>query len=91
MPDYIGKSGKKYSTTQKLAEGGEGAVYKISNNSSQVAKIYKPGHFKTDAECKTMERKLIAMLSFNIPTVVDGKLRLAWPQDILYQNGRIFP
>lgn len=90
MANYTGVAGRKhYTLGQQLAAGGEGIVYEISGDSSHVAKIYKPGRFSSEAEKNTMERKLKAMLSMNIPATVDGLLRLAWPQDILYENGKI--
>ena len=90
MAYYSGVAGKKsYTLGQQLAAGGEGIVYEISGDGNHVAKIYKPGRFSSEAEKNTMERKLKAMLSMNIPATVDGLLRLAWPQDILYENGKI--
>lgn len=90
MATYSGIAGKKrYTLGQQLAAGGEGIVYELSGDSTHVAKLYKPDRFKTEAEKSTMERKLKAMISMNIATTVDGLLRLAWPQDILYENGKI--
>lgn len=87
---YSGLSGKKkYLLGQQLAAGGEGIVYEIDGDSTHVAKIYKPDRFKNDAEKQTMERKLKAMLAMKVDAIVDGTLRLAWPQDILYENGSI--
>lgn len=90
MASYSGVAGRKrYTLGQQLAAGGEGIVYEISGDSTHVAKIYKPNRFTSETERSTMERKLKAMLAMNIPAIVDGLLRLAWPQDILYENGKI--
>lgn len=90
MAYYSGVGGRKtYTLGQQLASGGEGVVYDIAGDSAHVAKIYKPNRFATEQERQTMERKLRAMLSMNIAATVDGLLRLAWPQDILYENGKI--
>ena len=89
MASYTGVSGKKYILGQQLGVGGEGAVYELSGNSACVAKVYKTTRFKSESEKETMERKLKAMLAMNISATVDGLLRLAWPQDILYENNKI--
>lgn len=90
MAHYTGtSSGKAYTLGSKLAEGGEGTVYELSGDTGHVAKIYKTTRFKTEDERDTLERKLKAMLSMNIKANVDGLLRLAWPQDILYENGQM--
>lgn len=88
MATYRGvQSSKRYTLGQQLGVGGEGIVYDLVGDSAHVAKIYKPDRFKTTADRNTLERKLKAMLSMNIKAIVDGTLRLAWPQDILYENG----
>ena len=89
MKKYAGLSGNNYALDQKLGEGGEGIVYAIKGDNSKVAKIYKPSHFKNASERETMNRKLRVMLKLGISPVVDGKLRLAWPQDILYESGEM--
>ena len=78
-----------YTPGNQLGSGGEGTVYAISGLSDKVLKIYHPTHFKTEANRSTMERKLRAMLKMNVDTIVDGKLRLAWPTDIVYENGKM--
>lgn len=89
MSSYNSSSGKSYTLGARLGYGGEGEVYEIQGDDTKVAKIYKNQKFKSEAERSTMERKLKAMIHMNIPVYVDGKLRLAWPQDILYQNGSL--
>ena len=78
-----------YTLGRQLGSGGEGIVYEISGSSDRVMKLYHTTHFKTDIERSTMEQKLRTMLSMNVDTVVDGKLRLAWPTDIVYENGKM--
>lgn len=87
MAVYKSSSGKVYTLGAQLGTGGEGIVSEIQGENSKVAKIYKADRFKTDQDRFTMERKLKAMLDMNISVYVDGKLRLAWPLDILYENG----
>lgn len=84
---YQGISGKRYVLESELARGGEGIVYSIHGDSSIVAKIYLPNKFKSFDERRFMENKLKAMLSIKLPVYVDNILRLAWPLDILYDNG----
>ena len=87
MAVYKSSSGKVYTLGAQLGTGGEGIVSEMQGEISKVAKIYKADRFKTDQDRFTMERKLKAMLDMNISVYVDGKLRLAWPLDILYENG----
>ena len=87
MAVYKSSSGKVYTLGKQLGTGGEGIVSEIQGENSKVAKIYKADRFKTDQDRFTMERKLKAMLDMNISVYVDGKLRLTWPLDILYENG----
>ena len=91
MARYTGSKGKIYEfgDNEKIAAGGEGIVYHIIGDSSHVAKIYKTDHFKTSSERNTTKRKLEAMLKFNIKPICNNKLRLAWPEDILYDNGEM--
>src|SRR5262245_27535706 len=65
---------------QKLAEGGEGAVYRIGND--LVAKIYKKP--ARDACAK------IAAMVQNPPddTATKGHRSIAWPIDLLMDAGR---
>ena len=87
MAVYKSSSGKVYTLGAQLGTGGEGIVSEIQGENSKVAKIYRADRFKTDQDRFTMERKLKAMLDMNISVYVDGKLRLTWPLDILYENG----
>lgn len=87
MANYTGKNGQIYKTTDQIGIGGEGSVLAIEGNSHQVIKIYKPNKFKTPAERQTIERKLRVMMSMNVPLYHNGHICLAWPQDIVYDNG----
>ena len=78
---------QSYELGQKLGCGGDGTVYEIQGYPDLVAKIYRPGRFASDEDRATMDRKLKAMLSIKIRDRVDGILRLAWPRDILYEDG----
>ncbi len=83
---YSGQTGITYILESQLGAGGEGIVYSLYGNDQFVAKIYKKEKFHSDSERKTMERKLKTMISMNVPVALDGIIRLAWPQDILYDN-----
>ena len=83
---YIGQTGKTYFLKARLGAGGEGAVYSLYEEESLVAKIYRPGKFHSDSERRIMERKLKAMIAMKLPPDPDGVTRLAWPQDLLYDN-----
>lgn len=87
MAIYYGQYGTKYVTVKQLGAGGEGTVYTVEGYKEIVAKIYKTTKFKDSNERAVMERKLKAMIAMKLPYVVDGVARVAWPQDILYENG----
>ena len=77
---YYGLKRQAYILDKKLGSGGEGDVYSIKRNPNQVAKIFKvvkPGR----------EDKLKATINLNIPSRINGVVRLALPEDILYENG----
>lgn len=81
---YKGKGGKQYDLAQSpLAQGGEGRVYTVNGNKQIVAKLYKNGLNTVEKE-----RKLITMVD-NPP---DQKVmsQIAWPMDVLYDNGNRF-
>lgn len=71
-----------------LGKGGEGTVYAISGDPDRVAKLYHPHKkFKTEADRKELLEKIETMYSMKIKTVIDGILRVAWVEDILFDNG----
>lgn len=78
---FRGRNGKIYILTEKLGEGGEGAVYR-TDEPSLVAKLYK-------TPTAAAERKIQSMLKHSINLKSPGGIPIiTWPQDILYQNGR---
>lgn len=77
-----GKGGKDYELAQTpFAQGGEGMIYNIVGVSDKVAKLYKQGKMTAD-----LERKLIKMV--DDPPSKSIMDQIAWPKDVLYQNGR---
>lgn len=82
-----GVTGITYNLIQQLGAGGEGSVFTIQGNNDKVAKIYNKKILQNRTLRDQRERKLKAMLKLNLPVRVDGILRLAWPLDILYQQG----
>lgn len=90
MKKYKGKNGKVYQLVDNpLGSGGEGNVYEIVNEASQVAKIYhEDKKFTTEEKRTRLRAKIEAMIAMNIKTTIDGTLRIAWPKDILLDNGK---
>ena len=93
MKSYNGKIKSIYRLYDKpLGWGGEGAVYEIDGDAQHVAKIYHDDpqrkKFDTEAKRQAMREKIETMISMHIQTTIDGVLRLAWPQDILLENGK---
>ena len=90
MKSYSGKSGKVYRLEDNpLGKGGEGAVYAIANDSAHVAKLYHPHvKFQTEADRKELQEKIETMYAMKIRTKIDGILRVAWVEDILFENGK---
>lgn len=82
MGSYKGKSGKVYQIGKKIGAGGEGTVYLLENNCSQVAKIFHDGIKNPEMK----RNKLETMISMPIKSVIDNILRVAWPEDILYEG-----
>lgn len=75
------KTGKQYKLIKQLGKGGEGTVYTTSDP-NLVIKVYHPNKVT-----KEIERKLLCMLQHPIdPMAGIGKLLIAWPQDVVYQN-----
>lgn len=69
-----------YTLDQKLDKGGEGEVYSIISHPELVAKIFlkdKPGR----------EEKLKALFKQSVQSRINGLVRLAMPEGLLYANG----
>ena len=79
MRTLYGKKGTTYQLGEKIGAGGEGTVFKISSEHGKVAKVFHDGKYNPDV----MRRKIETMISMSIKPVVDGNLRMAWPEDIL--------
>ena len=70
----------RYRLLKQLGSGGEGVVY-ITDRPDLVIKIYRKPYAQ-------MERKLKSMLQYPLEPKADGShLLIAWPQDIIYENG----
>ena len=89
MKSYTGKTNKVYQLEDTpIGQGGEGAVYAISNDPDRVAKLYhEHKKFRTEDERKELLEKIETMYSMKIKTKIDGILRVAWVEDILFDNG----
>ena len=85
MAMYLkGKGGMDYSlSTKPQNSGGDSEIFDINGKPGIVAKIYKPGKATPEKE-----RKLIRMVAF--PPNASVLSQIAWPQDVLYENGHFF-
>lgn len=90
MKTYTGRHGKTYHLeSTEIAHGGEGAVYGIKGEPDLVAKIYhEKVKFPTDAARQELRDKIEAMISMKIATKIDGVLRVTWPKDALFDQGK---
>ena len=79
MSAYKGRNGKEYELGKKIGAGGEGTVYQISNQKGYVAKVFHAG----TKDANYMRRKIETMINMPIKPIIDGVLRIAWPEDIL--------
>lgn len=70
--------------------GGEGTVYSVHGARGYVAKLFHD-HILSFPNYKAdfLKRKLECMLRLNIKTGHRGKLRIAWPVEILYDGTRM--
>ena len=76
-----GKGGIQYNLAPTpFAQGGEGQIFNINGMPDKVAKLYKAGKITADHE-----RKLIKMVM--TPPDQDVLSQIAWPLDVLYDNG----
>ncbi len=76
---FYGKHHQPYVLGEEIGSGGEGMVFKTSDE-NLVAKIYKTPSAK-------MERKILSMLKLNIEMKSPGGIPLiTWPKDILYEG-----
>ncbi len=79
-----GLSGKTYTLENKaFSSGGEGEIFRIVGDKSQVVKIYHP-----DRVSMELEQKLRYMA--NNPPAVSVLDQVAWPMDVLYDGSRQF-
>jgi DNA-binding helix-hairpin-helix protein with protein kinase domain len=79
---YRGQTGLQYDLpATPIKKGGEAKIYNVNGKTNVVAKIYKPDKISAEKEIK-----LKGMID-DQPEKEILKF-LAWPQDILYLNGR---
>ena len=69
---------------QEIGKGGEGVVYTVDNDPSQVAKIYHPS-----LRLAEQEEKLRTMIAFPPQCGHSSThLAIAWPTALLYRHGK---
>lgn len=85
--NLTGKNGKRYTLGEVIAGGGEGTVHALRGEPYLVAKLYKKD---TRAEkLALLEKKLQVMVEDSaFDPYEQGRLRFAWPQDLLYDENR---
>lgn len=89
--DYTNKTirgrKRKYRIGSPLSNGtgGEGTVYRIKGKRKLVAKIYHDSTFSNRSKNRTeLEKKLLCMTKQHMVIKIKGKVRVAWPVDVLY-------
>lgn len=84
---YYGRNHKTYTLGTRLGSGGEGEIYEIKGNKSQVAKIYFNSKFNpvpgNSNPRSNLKEKIETMLEQPVQPYVNGVLTVAWPQDLL--------
>lgn len=79
-----GISGKIYTLESKsFSRGGEGEIFNIIGNQTQVIKIYFPNRISTE-----LENKLRYMV--NNPPASSVLNQVAWPVDVVYDQNKVF-
>lgn len=77
-----GKGGIQYNLeSSPFAQGGEGQIFNINGHPDKVAKLYKAGKITPEHE-----KKLLKMVI--TPPEQDVLDQIAWPLDVLYDNGK---
>ena len=82
MTYYFGNSGRQYKVGKHIASGGEGDIYDIAGNPSQVLKIFK------DNKKSEKEEKIKVMLKR--PVSEKNDFQITWPKDIVYTGNKRF-
>ncbi|MFM2310560.1 MAG: hypothetical protein RLY87_2682 [Chloroflexota bacterium] len=84
MTRYNTQQNTTYTTTKKLGEGGEGAVFDVHGHPNLVAKIYHPHRINA-----SLAAKVVAMTQ-NPPEDATRKplnhVSIAWPMEVLYSG-----
>lgn len=84
MTRYTTPTNTSVTTTKKLGEGGEGAVFDVAGQSGLVAKIYHPHRLN-----QSLAAKVIAMTRNPPEDATRASLNhvsIAWPIDVLYSG-----
>ena len=79
--EYSSLSGGRYLLGKQIGKGGEAKIFDVINYNSAVAKLYNA---ELCTSCR--EQKLKVLLQIPIDPILEEQV--AFPRDILYQNGR---
>lgn len=82
-----------YIVGEYINGGGEGSVYRIVGDSTQVLKLYHDSKMTPTQYVPNMrehlEKKLRIMVNYPVSCYnAQGKLSVAWPQDVVYYNNK---
>lgn len=81
---------RDYRLEKAGGSGGEGCIYTLQGEPALVAKIYHEDRYTTAPKDRAyQQRKLEAMLKLKFDPRYRGHWCFAWPQDILFCNGRM--
>ncbi len=80
----------KYELDRELKHGGEGAVYTIQGRPKSVAKVYNQQLIANPQLCEATKNKILAMLDMHYSPYYNGRLLVAWPEDILFDKSGVF-
>lgn len=87
MTTYTGKKNQVYNFADApLSSGSEGAIYEIRNDPNRLAKLYHASRLSEEAARRELLEKLEAMYSMPIEPYLDGRLKIAWVEDILFDR-----
>lgn len=81
--------GKQYHLYDNFASGGEGSIYRLRENNSEVAKLYNTKSLASENDRTTKENKIRIMINHPVSNVMsNGQMLIAWPNHLLYNGSK---